>query len=67
MHFSLGGYQQKVLIEGKSKDNSIVITLHGGPGHLYRFQLGAEAYFRCLQMNLLWFTRTNLDVESITM
>lgn len=26
--FSLGGFQQKVLIEGKSKDNPIVITLH---------------------------------------
>lgn len=61
--FSLGGYQQKVLIEGKSKDNPIVITLHGGPGTPIPFQLDAEDYSQCLQMSLLWFIGTNLDVE----
>ena len=30
--FILGGYPQKVLIEGKTKDLPVVITLHGGPG-----------------------------------
>lgn len=65
--FYLGGYQQKVLIEGKSKDNPIVITLHGGPGTPIPFLLDAEDYFQCLQMSLLWFIGTSLDVESTTM
>lgn len=30
--FTLNGYEQKVLIEGKRKDSPIIITLHGGPG-----------------------------------
>lgn len=61
--FSLGGYQQKVLIEGKSKNNPIVITLHGGPGTPIPFPLDAEDYSRCLQMSLLWSIGTNLAVE----
>lgn len=40
--FSLGGYQQKVLIEGKSKDNPIVITLHGGQGTPIPFSVGCR-------------------------
>lgn len=43
--FSLGGYQQKVLIEGKSKDNPIVITLHGGPGTPIPFSVGCRGLF----------------------
>ena len=43
--FSLGGYQQKVLIEGKSKDNPIVITLHGGPGTPIPFSVGCRGVF----------------------
>ena len=30
--FLLGGISQKVLIEGKTKELPVVITLHGGPG-----------------------------------
>ncbi len=43
--FSLGGYQQKVLIEGKRKDNPIVITLHGGPGTPIPFSVGCRGLF----------------------
>lgn len=43
--FFLGGYQQKVLIEGKSKDNPIVITLHGGPGTPIPFSVGCRGLF----------------------
>ena len=43
--FSLGGYQQKILIEGKSKDNPIVITLHGGPGTPIPFSVGCRGLF----------------------
>lgn len=43
--FSLGGYQQKVLIEGKSKDCPIVITLHGGPGTPIPFSVGCRGLF----------------------
>lgn len=43
--FSLGGYQQKVLMEGKSKDNPIVITLHGGPGTPIPFSVGCRGLF----------------------
>lgn len=43
--FSLGGYQQKVLIEGKNRDNPIVITLHGGPGTPIPFSVGCRGLF----------------------
>ena len=43
--FYLGRYQQKVLIEGKSKDNPIVITLHGGPGTPIPFSVGCRGLF----------------------
>ena len=43
--FSLGGYQQKVMIEGKSKDSPIVITLHGGPGTPIPFSVGCRGLF----------------------
>ena len=43
--FSLGGYQQKVLIEGKNRDNPIVITLHGGPGIPIPFSVGCRGLF----------------------
>ena len=43
--FSLGGYQQKVLIEGKKRDNPIVITLHGGPGTPIPFSVGCRGLF----------------------
>ena len=40
--FSLGGYEQKVLIEGKSKNLPVVITLHGGPGTPIPFSVGCR-------------------------
>jgi len=43
--FSLGGYPQKVLIEGKSKHFPIVITLHGGPGTPIPFSVGCRGLF----------------------
>lgn len=43
--FSLGGYEQKVLIEGKRKDLPIVITLHGGPGTPIPFSVGCRGLF----------------------
>lgn len=43
--FSLGGYEQKVLIEGKSKELPVVITLHGGPGTPIPFSAGCRGMF----------------------
>ena len=43
--FVLGGYPQKVLIEGKSDDLPVVITLHGGPGTPIPFCVGARGLF----------------------
>lgn len=46
MHtFLLGGYEQKVLIEGKNKELPIVITLHGGPGTPIPFSAGCRGMF----------------------
>ncbi len=43
--YSLGGYSQKVLIEGKYKTNPIVIFLHGGPGFPIPFCEGCRGMF----------------------
>lgn len=43
--FQLGGVDQKVLIEGKSSDLPILITLHGGPGSPIPFNVGARGLF----------------------
>lgn len=43
--FSLGGQEQKVLIEGKRKETPIVITLHGGPGTPIPFSVGCRGLF----------------------
>lgn len=43
--FTLGGVLQKVLIEGKFKDLSIVISLHGGPGTPIPFSVGCRGLF----------------------
>lgn len=43
--FRLGGYEQKVLIEGKSKDLPVVVTLHGGPGTPIPFSAGCRGLF----------------------
>ena len=43
--FSLGGYDQKVLMEGKRRDLPIVIFLHGGPGTPIPFNAGCRGLF----------------------
>lgn len=43
--FNLGGYSQKVLIEGKSKDLPVVISLHGGPGTPIPLSVGCRGMF----------------------
>ncbi len=43
--YSLGGYNQKVLVEGKHKENPIVIFLHGGPGSPIPFGEGCRGMF----------------------
>ena len=41
----LGGYQQKIAIEGKSKKSPVVICLHGGPGSPIPFSVGCRGLF----------------------
>lgn len=43
--FLLGGYEQKVLIEGRKKDFPVIITLHGGPGTPIPFSVGCRGLF----------------------
>lgn len=43
--WKLGGYQQKVLLEGKEESLPIVITLHGGPGTPIPFSVGCRGLF----------------------
>ncbi|MED9996269.1 MAG: alpha/beta fold hydrolase, partial [Paludibacteraceae bacterium] len=43
--FNLGGYNQKVLVEGKSKTLPVVICLHGGPGTPIPFSVGCRGLF----------------------
>lgn len=43
--FNLGGYDQKVLIEGKTNDLPVVIALHGGPGTPIPFSVGCRGLF----------------------
>ncbi|UTC75958.1 alpha/beta fold hydrolase [Treponema sp. OMZ 792] len=43
--FSLGGFSQKVLIEGRCDDLPILITLHGGPGTPIPFSVGCRGMF----------------------
>lgn len=42
---NLGGYNQKVLVEGKKKELPIVIFLHGGPGTPIPFSVGCRGLF----------------------
>ena len=46
--FSLGGYPQKVMIEGKTRELPVVITLHGGPGFPLPFCVGARGMFSAI-------------------
>lgn len=43
--FLLGGYPQKVLIEGKSKNLPVIICLQGGPGSPVPFSVGCRGLF----------------------
>ena len=43
--FPLGGYPQKVLIEGKHQHLPVIITLHGGPGTPIPFSVGCRGLF----------------------
>lgn len=43
--FSLGGVAQKVLIEGKTKNLPVVISLHGGPGTPIPLSVGCRGLF----------------------
>lgn len=43
--YCLGGYEQKVLIEGKSKSAPVIISLHGGPGSPIPFSEGCRGMF----------------------
>lgn len=51
--FNLGGYKQKVLIEGKSIDLPIVICLHGGPGSPIPFSVGSRGLLPFLTDNYI--------------
>lgn len=42
---ALGGINQKILVEGKTKNLPIVITLHGGPGTPIPFCVGCRGLF----------------------
>lgn len=43
--YTLGGHEQKVLIEGMSKDAPIMLFLHGGPGSPIPFSVGARGMY----------------------
>ena len=43
--FVLGGVEQKVLIEGRSRELPVVICLHGGPGAPIPFSVGGRGMF----------------------
>lgn len=50
---NLGGYRQKIAIEGKSKNLPIVVCLHGGPGSPIPFSVGCRGLFPQITDNLL--------------
>lgn len=43
--FNLGGYEQKVLLEGKRENLPILLALHGGPGTPIPFCVGCRGLF----------------------
>ena len=43
--FCLGGYNQKVLIEGRKNSLPVIISLHGGPGMPIPFSVGCRGLF----------------------
>lgn len=42
---SLGGYPQKIAIEGKKRELPVVVCLHGGPGSPVPFSVGCRGLF----------------------
>ncbi len=48
---NLGGYDQKIAIEGKRKNLPVVICLHGGPGSPVPFSVGCRGLFPNLTDN----------------
>ena len=42
---NLGGFSQKIAIEGKTRDLPVVICLHGGPGSPVPFSVGVRGLF----------------------
>ena len=42
---SLGGYDQKILVESKRNKNPVVIFIHGGPGSPLPFSVGSRGLF----------------------
>lgn len=41
----LGGYRQKIAVEGRKKDAPVLICLHGGPGSPVPFSVGCRGLF----------------------
>lgn len=46
--YKLGGYEQTVSLDGRKKDNPVVIFLHGGPGSPLPFLVGSRGMFPAL-------------------
>lgn len=41
----LGGYEQKIAIEGKKKNAPVIVVLHGGPGSPVPFSVGLRGFY----------------------
>lgn len=45
LELTLGGYKQKILLEGKTENLPVVVCLHGGPGSPVPFSVGCRGLF----------------------